>query len=72
MEQSPWEPNRFSASQEIPHVLWNPKVYYRFHNCPPLVTVDDNFRQSNKIWLEFWSGSYYSSRNKTRYAWNKS
>jgi hypothetical protein len=26
MEQSPsWEANRFSASQEIPHVLWNPE-----------------------------------------------
>jgi len=27
MEQSPsWEANRFSASHEIPHVFWNPKV----------------------------------------------
>jgi len=25
MQQSPcWEANRFSASQEIPHILWNP------------------------------------------------
>jgi len=30
MDQSPyWEANRFSASQEIPHILGNPKVYYR-------------------------------------------
>ena len=28
MEQSPsWESNRFSRSQEIPCVLWNPKVH---------------------------------------------
>jgi len=30
MEQSPsWEANQFSASQEIPHILQNPKVHYR-------------------------------------------
>jgi hypothetical protein len=23
IEQSPWEANRFEASQEIPHILWN-------------------------------------------------
>jgi hypothetical protein len=26
MEKSPWEANSHSASQEIPHILWNPKV----------------------------------------------
>jgi hypothetical protein len=40
MEQSPsWEANHFSASQEIPRILKNPKVHYHIHNSPPTVSI---------------------------------
>ena len=33
------ESNRFSASQEIPRVLLNQNIQYRFYKCPPSVPV---------------------------------
>jgi len=40
MEQSPcWEANSHSAIQEIPRLLWKPKVHFCFHKGPPLATI---------------------------------
>ena len=40
MEERPsWEANRFSASQEISRILWNPKFNYCVNKCPPPVLI---------------------------------
>jgi len=47
MEQSPREANRSLASQAVPCILWNPKVYYRVYNGPPLLHLLNQIDEVN-------------------------
>jgi hypothetical protein len=52
LEHSPsCEATRFAASQEIPCILWNPKVHYGIHKCRQPVSIPS---QLNPVHPPFW------------------
>jgi len=55
MEQSPfWETNRFSASQEIPRILWNPKFITVFTSARHMSLSWANLIQSTPLHPTSW------------------
>ena len=55
MEQSPsWKANRFSASQEIPRILCNPKIHYRIHKSLPPAPILGQINLAHAPHLTSW------------------
>ena len=50
MEHSPpWKANSFSASQDISHILWNPKFDYHVHKRLLLVPILRHINQVHTL-----------------------
>jgi hypothetical protein len=54
MEQSPsWEANSHSACQEIPRLLWKPKIHHRVNDNPGIVPILNHINPIHTLQLYF-------------------
>jgi hypothetical protein len=52
-QQSPWEANHFSGNQEIPYILWNPKVHSHMPTTCPYCIIHRSMNWSKEIMVQY-------------------
>jgi hypothetical protein len=48
---SSWEAANIATTQELPSILWSPKVHHYVYKCPPLVSILSQIKPSHPISL---------------------
>jgi hypothetical protein len=64
MEQRPSsEANSHLDNKEVPHLLWNPQIYYRVHKSPTLVPILNQMNPIHSMLIYFFKIHlfYYTS-----------
>jgi hypothetical protein len=62
-----WESNICPDNQKVPPILWKPKVHYRVHNSPLLVSVPSQMDPVNIVPFSFFTTNEEATAERNRW-----